>query len=84
MSQLYRYVVEGAALEFLVAREDVDFRLLIGACKWLACYPHTKGVAMHRDAAGHRLEAHLYGAYTLVTWVDHAVCEVRVVEILVD
>ena len=39
---------------------------------------------MHRDAAGHRLEAHLYGTYTVVTWVDHAVREVRVVEIIVD
>jgi hypothetical protein len=36
------------------------------------------------DATGRRHEALLFGSVTLVFWTDHAVREVRIVEVIED
>ncbi|MFH1497167.1 MAG: hypothetical protein ABII82_05005 [Verrucomicrobiota bacterium] len=81
MSSAYGYVLEASAAEFLLRLDEPDARHLLANVRWLASNPHEPGADEHRDGSGRLVQAHLIGHYTVITWADHAVRELRVVEI---
>lgn len=84
MSQPYGYVVEQSAAEFLLRLDESEALYLAATFRWLAARPHTPGAEEHHDHTGRVLQAHLVGSFTVVVWADHAVRELRVVEIYPD
>lgn len=84
MSSGYGYVVESAAGDFLAELEAGELRFLIGSFEWLTRNPTEPGVLSHRDRSGRAVQAHLIGRYTIIAWTDHAVREVRIVEVFED
>ena len=84
MSQAYGYVLEQFPAEFLLQLEESEARHLVANFRWLAANPHEPGADEHRDHLGRRLQVHVLGHFTVVTWADHAVRELRIVEIYPD
>ncbi|MFA6289321.1 MAG: hypothetical protein WC661_18210 [Opitutaceae bacterium] len=84
MSPGYDYVVESAAIDFLAELEPDELRFLLGSFEWLARKPNEPGILSHHDRAGRAVQAHFFGSYTIVAWTDHAVREVRIVEVIED
>ncbi len=84
MSRVYQYVLEQRACEYLTRLNEPDSRFLVSQFRWLAANPHALGAEEHRASSGRILQVHLIGHHTLVTWTDHAVCELRIVEIYAD
>ncbi|HEY9250093.1 MAG TPA: hypothetical protein VIO38_13215 [Rariglobus sp.] len=84
MSSGYGYVVESAAVVFLAGLEPEELSFLMSSFEWLARNPSESGVLSHRDQSGRAVQAHFFGSYTIVAWTDHAVREVRIVEVIED
>lgn len=84
MAAVYRYVLEQRAAEFILALAEDEQDLTRSFLRWLAANPDRAGDANHRDSNGRLNQAHLCGPFTIVVWTDHAVCEVRVVEVMKD
>jgi hypothetical protein len=84
MSRAYQNVLEQRAFEYLSRLDEPDSRLLVSHFRWLAANPHEPGAEEHRASSGRTLQLHLIGHHTLVTWTDHAVRELRIVEIYAD
>jgi hypothetical protein len=47
----------------------------------LANDPHRQGDYRTRDEVGHDLEVTIVGNYAVTFWTDHAVCEVKVLNV---
>jgi hypothetical protein len=84
MNQGYVYVAEELAVDFLVSLANEEQDLLRSYFRWLATRPHIAGTLEHRDGAGRAVQAHLCGPFLIATWSDHAVREVRIVEVFRD
>ena len=80
----YRYVLEETAFEAFVQLGDEDWELAHSYFRWLAAHPHSTGQGSHHDATGRPNYASLCGPFLIVHWADHAVREVRIVQIRPD
>ena len=84
MSLDYHYVIERSVAEYVVALPRARARQLMAFFEYLARNPMLVGGEWRVDADGRRHEALLFGLVTLVFWTDHAVREVRIVEVIED
>ncbi|MEY2879917.1 MAG: hypothetical protein RLZZ15_2297 [Verrucomicrobiota bacterium] len=80
----YRFVLEEAAFEAFVQLPAEEWDLAHSYFRWLAVNPHALGQGFHNDATGRPNQASLCGPFLIVHWTDHAVCEVRIVQIRHD
>jgi hypothetical protein len=83
-SRKYRFVLEEAAFEAFVQMADEEWELAHSYFRWLAVNPQATGQGFHNDATGRPNYASLCGPFLIVHWTDHAVCEVRIVQIRHD
>lgn len=84
MSRSYNYVLEQGAFEHFVRLDEEDARHLAAHFRWLAHNPNEPGAEEHRSASGRLYQVHLIGHHTVIVWADHAVKELRIVEIYAD
>ena len=77
----YRFVREEAAFEVFVQMPDVEAELAHSYFRWLAANPNSTGQGFHTDATGRPNYASFCGPFLIVHWTDHAVREVRIVNI---
>ena len=81
MSSRYTYSVEQSVLsEFLKCNKherDALLRLFSALCT----DPHRRGDYVQMTAVGRQLEVIRSGKWLLTFWADHAVCEIRVVDL---
>jgi hypothetical protein len=80
----YRYVIERRVAEYVVVLPRARARQLMAFFEYLARNPALTGGEWAMDANGRRNEALLFGSVTLVYWTDHAVREVRIVDVIED
>jgi len=80
----YRYVLEEATFEAFVQLPEVEADLLCSYFRWLSSHPHDEGDGWHKDTVDRIHFASLCGPFVVVHWTDHAVKEVRIVQILRD
>jgi hypothetical protein len=48
----------------------------------VAADPHRKGDYRTRDEVGHELEVAIVGSYAVTYWADHAVKEVKIINLM--
>lgn len=84
MSSDYRYVIERRVAEYVGALPRPRARQLMAFFEYLARNPALTGVDWAIDANGRRNEALLFGSIPLVYWTEHAVREVRIVDVIED
>ena len=80
----YRYVLESSAFEFFVQLPEEEGELLCSYFRWLAAHPQSEGDGWHQDTTGRTNYASLCGPFLVVHWTDHAVREVRIVQLMRD
>ena len=80
----YRYVLEASAFEAFIQLGEDEAGLLGSFFRWLAANPHAEGGGWHQDSSGRTNFASLCGPFIVVHWPDHAVREVRIVQIIRD
>ena len=84
MSLDYHYVIERPVAEHIVSLPRSRARQLIAFFEYLERNPDLSGQEWCMDEAGRRHEALIFGPVTLVFWTDHALREVRIVQIIED
>ena len=77
----YRPVLSDEAAEFLVQQPKARQRKILGFARQLAADPFVRSDYVIADDSGRELEHLLIDAWVFTYWVDHAVCELRIVEI---
>ena len=80
----YRFVLEEAAFEAFVQLAEEERELAHSYFRWLATQPLARGQGFHNDSTGRPNYASLCGPFLIVHWTDHAVLEVRIVQIRLD
>jgi hypothetical protein len=80
----YRYVLESSAFEFFVQLPEEEAELLCAYFRWLSAHPESEGDGWHQDTTGRTNYASLCGPLLVVHWTDHAVREVRIVQLIRD
>ncbi len=80
----YRFFLEEAAFESFVQLVDEERELAHSYFRWLATQPHMVGQGFHNDTTGRPNYASLCGPFLIVHRSDHAVLEVRIVQIRRD
>ena len=81
MSLGYRYVIAQQAADFALRLPPSEQQRLASACRLLAAQPFRTGDYSTRDDAGRMLQNLLIDDWVLTYWSDHAVKEVRIVEL---
>jgi hypothetical protein len=71
-----------AAAAFVVSLPRRKQRQVLDLADQLARHPFEIGDYREQDAAGHTMESLLVDGFLLTYWVDHAVKEVRITEIV--
>jgi hypothetical protein len=77
----YRVAVDLEAVQFLERTEERDRALVYRRILALAQNPFLTGDYTDRDATGRTIHDVIAGGCCLSYWVDHAVREVRVIEV---
>jgi hypothetical protein len=81
-SSRYRFVLEQRAFEQFVGLRDSEGDLLASFFVWLADRPFDTSDYQVTDDDGRINCGHLCGPFVIVAWTDHAVREVRIVQII--
>ena len=80
----YLFVLAEAAFEAFAQRDEEERELAHSYFRLPATQPHHTGQGSHPDATGRPNYASLCGPFMIVHGADHAVREVRVVQIRRD
>ena len=77
----FDYTLAGAVLDFFVRADDDGQRELLAFFRDLAAHPTRKGdYAVVRDGRTNEVVQH--GRFLVTYWPDHAVCELRITEVV--
>lgn len=77
----YAYSLHESAVLALVALDDSERREVIDACDALARSPSRRGAEHVMDAAGRANEVIFTAHFRVTYWADHAVKEIRIVDV---
>ena len=81
MSRAWKVVVNDAAVEFLLSCRAPARRTLLGFMDKLRNNPQLAGDFVESDDTDRALQVKLHGQFLITFWADHAVQELRIVEI---
>jgi hypothetical protein len=81
MSRAWKVVFNDEAVEFLLSCRAPARRTLLGFLDKLRNNPHLAGDFAETDDTGRPLQVKLHRQFLITFWADHAVKEVRIVEI---
>ena len=81
MASLYKLYLRREALEFLQALPRKRRLEIWDVLEMLEGSPGTEGDFKEFDDSERPVEVLIIGRYSIVFWVDHAVCEVKVIEV---
>lgn len=77
----YTYVLSEAASEFAFRLLPVEQKRLAYACRQLARNPSREGDYASTDMASRRVQNLLLDDWVFTYWADHAVRELRIIEV---
>ena len=80
----YRFILEERAFEAFVQLDEAERELAHHYFRWLASRPHTTEQGSHMDSNGRPNYVSLCGPFLVVHWADHALREVRIVQLRQD
>ena len=78
----YGYVMSEDVFATVLSLTKRQQRRLAGYFDQLAAAPNQPGVYAERDTEGHTLQFHLADRWWVGCWADHAVREVRIVQLV--
>ena len=78
----YGYVLSDEVFAVLLGLSKRQQRRLAAEFERLARHPNASGRYNEKDAEGHTIQFHLDRGWWIGCWVDHAVREVRVVQLV--
>ncbi len=78
----YRYVLDEAVVEMMAAQPEEEQRIWLQIFRMLAGNPFVRGEWRTTDLSGRVLETKVMGDLAVTYWADHAVKEVRIVEVV--
>lgn len=81
MSVGYRYVVDAAVLAFFGQCSRREREQLLRTFESLAQVPYQRGDWLRRTSSGRELQMKRFGKWLVTFWPDHAVQELRVVDV---
>ena len=81
MSRAWKVVVNDKAVEFLLGCRAPARRTVLGFVEKLRNHPQFAGDFVESDDTGRALQVKVHGQFLITFWVDHAVKEIRIVEI---
>ena len=77
----YRPVFAHDAAEFLVQLPKRRQKKVVALVRQLAAHPHVRSDYSLRDESGREIEHLMTEDYVFAYWLDHAVREIRIVDI---
>ena len=77
----YELYLRREAFEFLRRCRTADRDRLLTLLRTLANDPYRRGDFIERDRGGRAIEGLVFGRYAILYWADHAVKELKVVDI---
>ncbi len=78
----YRYVLDEAVVEMMAAQPEEEQRIWLQIFRTLAGNPFVRGEWHTTDPTGRVLETKVMDDLAVTYWADHAVKEVRIVEVV--
>ncbi len=78
----YTYVLSEAASEFAFRLPPAEQKRLAYACRQLTRSPSREGDYATADTAGRRVQNLLLDDWVFTYWADHALKELRIVEVV--
>ena len=80
----YSYAIERSAAQAVFESSTRERRLLRTAIEEIVRTPSKTADLTERDANGRELLTRFFGPFAVTYWIDHAVREVRIVEVFRD
>lgn len=81
MSPRYGYSLHEAAIRAIIAASEAERNELLRFFESLARDPASVGAEIVRDPTGRRNEVAYTAQFRVVYWIDHAIKEVRIMDI---
>ena len=81
MTGRYVYAVDDSVVEIFASRKGRERDQLLRIFKGLADDPFQKGDYVQRTQSGRELQVRRFGPWLVTFWADHAVCELRIIDL---
>ena len=78
----YRYILDETVVEAMASRSEDEQRAWLQVFRHLAANPFLRGELQTRDSVGRVVESIVIGDFVVSVVSDHAVKEVRIVEVI--